>query len=425
MTIAFAKSREMVEGLAKPALEFFKAIDGEDIKLQILRLNDSIARMEELFAAAESRNQKVALIEFGLTPQLFYAFDCAPLVLETFPMMFTPNRKDVVHAFLEKAESSGLPSDVCSTDRFIVGAALSGEFPDNAFLVASSAPCDGTRVAYPVMKKALGIPSLFIETPYTYEQEAAFWYGQQIKKQLIPFLEDVTGKKFDLDRFREIIEESNRAYELLLDICDAYTLKPAPIPASLRGFPYMSFISSAGHLRTTQNTQIFHTEVMRRLREGSIGQAEEKHRVLWVHVPPTFDNEFFTWMENELGASVIASMLAGSPILRPIDTTSLDTMLEGYAWQGLDMTMSLMRFDTRKLLEYTMNMFHQYHCDCMIVTQHMGCNSICGAAGIMRRYFQENDIPAHFIELDYNDDRVLSSEPMKEQIKEFFTTIMA
>jgi benzoyl-CoA reductase/2-hydroxyglutaryl-CoA dehydratase subunit BcrC/BadD/HgdB len=424
MAGAFSKSKAMVEELAKPALEFLSPIDDDDVKLQVLRLKDSIGRMEDLFAAAEDRHQKVALIEFGLTPQLFYAFDCVPLVLETFPMMFSAAIKEVVHEFLEVAESSGLPSDVCSTDRFIMGAAISGEFPQNAIFVASSAPCDGTRVAYPVMKQATGIPSLFLETPYTYEKEAAQWYGQQIKKELIPFLEETTHKKFDLDRFRSIIETSNQAYELLVDIGDAYTLKPAPIPASLRGFPYMCFISSAGHPRNLENTEIFHREVMRRLKEGFSNSFHEKHRVLWGHVPPTFDNEFFTWMEQELGASVITSMLTGSPFLRPIDTTSLDTMMEGYAWQGLDMTMSLMRFDTRKLIEYSMKQFHLYRCDCMIFTQHMGCNSICGAAGIMRKYFRENGIPVLFIELDYNDDRVLSSEPMREQIRDFFSTLM-
>jgi len=425
MQKAFKRTLAMVEELSKPMLEFINEIDDPDINLQKLGLKDSIEKMEEIFAAAEDPNQKVALVEFGLTPQLFYAFDCVPLCLETFPMMFTAGNKEVFYDFVEKAESCGLPSDVCSTDRFIAGAALSGEFPENAFFVASSAPCDGTRVAYPTMKQALNIPTLFVETPYTYGKEAAAWYGQQIKNQLIPFLEDVTGKKFDVDRFRDIIEESNRSYELLVDISDAYTLKPAPIPAMLRGFPYINFIASAGHPRNTENTRTFHKEVYRRVKEGVSGQPEEKHRVLWVHVQPTFDREFFTWMETELGATVITSMLAASPVLRPIDTTSLDSMLEGYAWQGLDMTMSIMRFDTRKLINYTMTTFNQYQCDCIIVTQHVGCNSICGSAGIMRRHFQEEGIPALFIELDYNDDRVLSSEPMRDQIEDFFTTIMA
>ncbi len=421
----FEKTMEMVNGLAKPALELFKTMDDEDAKLFIIRLNDSIGRLEEIAAAITHQNQKVALFEFGLTPQLFYAFDCVPLCMETFPMLFTANRKEVFYEFIEAAEAAGLPSDVCSTDRCIVGAALSGEFPTNSFFVASSAPCDGTRIAYPIMKKALKVPTLFLEAPYTYEKEAAHWYGQQIKTDLIPFLEAVTGKKFDIDRFREIIEESNKAYELMLDIFDAYTVKPSPIPASISGFPYASFIASAGHPRNTESTRLFHDEVMRRVKDDIQNPFEEKHRVLWCHVQPTFDGEFFKWMEEKLGATVVTSMLSSSPILLPIDTTDIDTMLEGYAWQGLDMTMSIMRFDTNKLLEFTMKAYHQYRCDCVIVTQHVGCNSICGAAGLMRRYFHDEGVPALFIELDYNDDRVLSSEPLREQVEDFFTTIMA
>ncbi|MFO7965619.1 MAG: 2-hydroxyacyl-CoA dehydratase family protein [Desulfobacterales bacterium] len=423
---SFKRTREMVENRIRPGIEMLQTMsDHPDIRLQLLRLEDAHGRLDDLFAAAEDTNRKVALFEFGLTPQLFYAFDCAPLCLETFPMMFTAGNKEVFYDFIEKAESSGLPSDVCSTDRFIMGAALSGEFPENACFVTCSAPCDGTRLAYPVMQQATDIPTLFLEAPYTYGKEAAHWYGQQIKRELIPFLEEVTGKTFDLEKFRRIVEESNRAYELLVDISDAYTMKPSPLPASLRGFPYMSFIGSAGHPRNTKNTETFHREVYRRIKAGITNPFEEKHRVMWGHVPPTFDSEFFTWMETELGACVITSMLASSPILRPIDTTDLDTMLEGYAWQGLDLTMSLMRYDTRKLIEYTMNTFHQYRCDCMIFTLHVGCNSICGAAGIMRRYFQKEGIPVLFIELDYNDDRVLSAEPMREQIEDFFATINA
>jgi len=101
----FKRSREMVEELAKPALDFLSLVqDDPDIDLQVLALKDSIGRMGDLFSAAENPDKKVALFEFGLTPQLFYAFDCAPLCLETFPGMFTSGKKKVFYEFVEKAE---------------------------------------------------------------------------------------------------------------------------------------------------------------------------------------------------------------------------------------------------------------------------------------------------------------------------------
>jgi benzoyl-CoA reductase subunit B len=421
----FEKTMELVNELAKPGLKFIEASDDEFAPLSAALLRSRVQNFEDLARAVTDHNKKVALFEFGLTPQLFYAFDCVPLLMESYPMVFTAVKKDVVHEFLTAAEEAGAPSEVCSTDRFILGAALSGELPsENAFFTTGSSPCDGTRIVYPIMEKVLEIPTLYIESPYTYGRKAARWYGNQLKKELIPFLEKVTGKKFDIDRFREIIEESNTAYELMFDIYEAYKLSPCPHPASLRGGPYGGFVTQAGHPRLTEALKVFHDDVTRRVKEGIQRPIKEKSRVMWAHVPPTFDGSIFSWMEEHLGASVVTTSLSSTVTLLPIDTTNLDTMLEGYAWQGLDMTMSLMRQDTKSFWDYTVRAFDDYNCDSLIVTIHVGCNSIAGCAGLWRRYAREKGIPALFIELDYNDDRVLSSESTRDQLEEFFTTIV-
>jgi len=419
------KTMEVLDGLFRPSLQLMEASDHELAPLRAAMLRNRIDRYDDLVAAVSDKNKKVTLLEYGLLPQLFYAFDCVPLVMEAFPGFFAAAKQEVVQEFLGIAEEAGMPSDVCSTDRFIVGAALAGELPtENSFFVSGSSPCDGTRIAYPIMRKILEIPTLYIESPYTYEREAARWYGNQIKVQLIPFLEEITGKKFDIDRFREIIEESNRAYELMLDIYDTYKQSPCPHPASLRGAPYGLFFSQAGHPKVTEILTIMHEDAARRVKENIQLDVEEKSRVMWAHVPPIFDTGLFTWMEEHLGASVVTTFLSSSARLQPIDTTNMDSMLEGYAWQGLDMTMSLMRLDTKRFWDYTMKAFDDYGCDSLIVTIHVGCKSIAGCEGIWRRYAREREIPTLFLELDYNSDRILSSEPLREQLEEFFTTIV-
>jgi benzoyl-CoA reductase subunit B len=418
----FQKMNELINNVFNPAVELLSASDDHDMKLQALSLKSMTGHMEEVCKAAADPGKTIALVEFGFTPQLFYAFDCVPLILEGFSQQFAALRKPVIHEFLDAAELAGLPSEVCSTDRFIVGAAISGEFPKNSILVTCSQPCDGTRLAYPVLQKALGVPAIYIEAPTRYGREAARWYGKQIRKELIPFLEEATGRKFDIDRFREIIEESNRAYELVLEIIDSYTLTPLPVPASVMQVPYFLFSWNAGHPGATREIEAFHKEVVRRLKEGVPHPVEEKYRVIWFHIPPHF-TQISSWMQKKLGACVVSTMLSGSAILDPIDTTDVESMFEGYAWQGLDMTMSLMRYDTRKMIEYTLQLYHQYRCNAIIVSQHVGCNNICGLAGIMRRHFQKEGIPTLFLELDYNDDRIVSTELLRSQIEDFFGTI--
>jgi benzoyl-CoA reductase/2-hydroxyglutaryl-CoA dehydratase subunit BcrC/BadD/HgdB len=129
-------------------------------------------------------------------------------------------------------------------------------------------------------------------------------------------------------------------------------------------------------------------------------------------------------MEEHFGATVVVDSLSSTCTLEPIDTTSLESMLEGLAWQGLDMTMSIMRYDSATLVDFTLRAYEQYGCDCMIATQHVGCQSICGARGLIREACREREIPLLFIEFDYNDDRVLAREQMRAQMEDFFTTVM-
>jgi benzoyl-CoA reductase/2-hydroxyglutaryl-CoA dehydratase subunit BcrC/BadD/HgdB len=374
----------------------------------------------------KDESRKVAMYEFGLVPQLFYAFDCAALCLEFFPGFHAGADIRTVYEFLEAAEEAGVPSDTCSTDRFIIGATVKGELPTNAFFVTSSSPCDGTRIAYPILQKALDCPMLFLDAPFRDDREAIRYYAGQLKDQLIPFVEQQTGRNFDIDRFREVVEESNRAYDLLVETRDAYRVKPAPHHGMLRAAPYMMFMHGAGCPETTETLRLFCEDATRRVEEGRTeGPFPEKHRVMWLHVPPTYDWELFSWMEEQCGATLVVDSLSSTSILEPIDTSSLETMLEGLAWQGLDMTMSFMRFESADLVARTLEAYDRYSCDCIIATQHVGCQSICGARGLIREACREREIPLLFVEFDYNDDRVLAPAQMRSQLEEFFSTVMA
>jgi hypothetical protein len=212
----------------------------------------------------------------------------------------------------------------------------------------------------------------------------------------------------------------------MMDVHDTYRLKPAPHPGMLRLAPFMTFFRGAGRPETTRTLEVFRDDATRRVKEGRTeGPFEEKHRVMWLHVPPAYDRDLFGWMEENFGATMVVNSLPQIMALEPVDPSSLDTMLEGIAWQGLDLTMSFMRLETQPFVDHSLQAYERYDCDCMITTQHIGCQSICGARGLLRAQCRERGIPLLFLEFDYNDDRVLSSGEMREQIEEFFTTTMA
>ena len=426
----FERTMGIVNGILKPMGQSLR-VDPippyqDYAHLGAAMIDNEVEHYQDIAAAMADRDRKVALFEYGMWPQLFHAFDCGTLCLEMFPSFFTRVDGKLAHEFLDAAEEAAVPSDTCSNDRFMIGAALLGELPSNSFFVTSSSPCDGTRIAYPIMRKLLDCPMLFLDAPFRDDREAIRYYAGQLKNELIPFVEEHTGRKFDIDRFREVIVESNKAYELLTDIHDTYMAKPAPHPGMLRLAAAMSFFRGAGRPGTTRALEVFREDATRRVREGcTVGPFEEKHRVMWVHVPPTYDRDLFAWMEENFGAAMVVNSASNVVMLDPVDPSSLDTMLEGVAWQGLDMTMSFMRLETQAFIDYNLRAYERYDCDCMITTQHIGCQSVCGARGLLRAQCRERDLPLLFLEFDYTDDRVLSTAKLREQIEEFFTTTMA
>jgi len=429
MAEPFGRTVAIVDGILEPTGQLLRENTIPPYQdynhLMVAAVDQDVAHYRGVAAAMEDAGRKVAMYEFGLVPQLFYSFDCAALCLEFFPGFYTRANMGAVHEFLEAAEEAGVPSDTCSTDRFIIGATVSGELPTNSFFVTSSSPCDGTRIAYPILQKVLECPMLFLDAPFRDDREALRYYAGQLRDQLIPFVEQQTGRKFDIDRFREVVAESNRAYEFLVDTRETYRVKPAPHYGMLRSFPYMIFMEGAGLPGTTETLRLFQEDATQRVREGRTeGPYPEKHRVMWMHVPPTYDMELFSWMEEKFGATLVVDSLSSTAILEPIDTSSLDSMLEGMAWQGLDMTMSFMRYESAAFIDFAMNAYDEYGCDCIIATQHVGCQSICGARGLIREACRNRGIPLLFLEFDYNHDRVLAPEQMRIQIEEFFTTVM-
>lgn len=425
----FEKTMDLVNTKQKPLIKFFEESSADYSNLYAALFSENVARYEDIASAMVDKNRKVALIEFGLLPQIFYAFDCAPYMLEGAAAPFARLDKEQLFRFIDIAEEAGIPSDACSTDRGIIGMAIDGEIPEeNAFFVTCGTPCDGTRLAYPIMQKILNCPTLYIDTPYLGDKESVLFFARQLKNQLIPFLEEQTGKKLDIDRLREIIEESNNAWEYMIDIFDTLKLKPAPLPATLRAAPYRLLIGGAGLPGATQAIKLILDEVTLRLKEGRTHKFEEKYRVFWAHIQPVFESTYIRWMEKQFGATVLSGSLSASPIsptIHPvIDTTSLDTMLEGMAWQGLDLTMAVLRYDSMKFIDWTVHAYDYFNCDCMFLSLHIGCKSMIGMSGLLRKYLRKRDIPALFIELDYNDERVTSGEVIQEQIGEFFTTVM-
>ncbi|MDP7346560.1 MAG: 2-hydroxyacyl-CoA dehydratase family protein, partial [Anaerolineales bacterium] len=154
------------------------------------------------------------------------------------------------------------------------------------------------------------IPIFTLDVPGTRAAEAQTWKGDRDfendrayvaaqLKELISICEQVTGKKFDIDKFREILRHANTMSKGWKKVLDLNQSRPSLFNAVTDGTVYLGV--SNGFRGTEAGGRFFNdlVEEMEYKAANSIGTlTDEQYRLIFVGVPcyPIFRrfNEMFT-----------------------------------------------------------------------------------------------------------------------------------
>lgn len=243
--------------------------------------------------------------------------------------------------------------------------------------------------------------------------------------ELIETLEDVTGTAFDEDRFREVLHQTNemgRHYRRALAL---NAEQPAVFDAVLEGTMYLGV---ANALRGTAEGATYFEELVEELELrrdegiGALGEAEERHRLIFVGVPcyPIF-SRFHEMFSEWGGAFVNSSYLWFASGGLDLDFTyDLDRPLESLAdgvLRSVRRATDAMLFQDRLLLDAV----DRYHADGVVYHPVKSCRTVStGLADSRRIVLAERDVLALYIESDMMDKRVVSEAQLKNRIDAFF-----
>ncbi len=415
--------REKVETQIKPMAEMARAGMVPHGRLLAGGLDIVADFYDETFKVIDERNKKLCWYEFCLTPELFLAMGIHPFLGESHPSMMSFAQPDVCWKYVDAAENQGVPTELCVLDKFMYGALVCDEMPAADFIVTASAPCDSSRIGYQMYEQLTGLPVYRLDAPAEDTPEAHKYYAGEIHK-LIGFLEEQSGTRFDIDRLREVCEESNRATETLGEILELRRARPCPQAGVVSFGCYMAATNSFGIPELTSYLEFLRDDAIAMVKQGKGALSEEKHRVLWYYTPVVYDFELQEWLGNTLGAISVLDVLSGYLRQEPIDTKDLDTMLLALAQRGLESTMSRIRVRSTTLTERFLRDYADFTADCVIFPGPVGCKHVWGWLSLLREVCKQKGIPICAFDLDWMDSRVRSSDSVRSQIEEFFATVM-
>lgn len=215
----------------------------------------------------------------------------------------------------EAVEAKGYARDLCAYMRnywgsvFINEYVLGGPFPEPDFYLQIH-NCDSHAKWYQVVKEYMGIPTLVIDYPVgpRHEREKAredYFYAQL--QESVPWMEKVTGRKFDDEKLIEAMRTFFLSQCLWGEIC----LLNRAVPATMDIKTMHAFQGVSALIAHEKESIDFHKmlldETKYRVKEGIAEIANERCRLLHDNQPPWFFMEMYRFLES-YGAVVIISL---------------------------------------------------------------------------------------------------------------------
>jgi benzoyl-CoA reductase subunit B len=344
-------------------------------------------------------------------------------------------------AYVLEAEKIGHSEDVCTYVKSDIGMMAKGnlapngkKFPDPDVLLLSYTGCFTFMKWFELLREQYKCETIMLHTPYMGDgkitKNMIEYMVKQLKDEVIPKLERVSGVKFDIDRLREYLKKSAMAEDNLVKVLQSAKNKPSPIDAYFGGIYYIGPIFGA--FRGTDDAVDYYkfllAEVEERLAAGKGpvtpdgDLAKEKYRLV-VEGPPNYTNFRQFWkMFYDEGAVVVASSYTKvggvydfgfrHDPAKPLETLA-EYCLGVYTNRSLPMRIDMLA-----------NYVKDYEADGLLINSIKSCNSFsAGQLLIMREVEKRTGKPAAFIESDLVDPRYFSAANIKNRLESYFQMI--
>ncbi|GIX49361.1 MAG: 2-hydroxyglutaryl-CoA dehydratase [Candidatus Tectimicrobiota bacterium] len=397
---------------------------------------------QQLDAVAAEGGHAAYVFVMGSMTEILRTFDL-PVVFPEINSLQTAVRH-VAHEYLNEAEDYGYSPDICGYVKADVALQLRGgqhpmgRIPKPTLAVLTNA-CNTYIKWAEIWERLYRIPIFVLDIPGTRQAGRLSWpgdpdferdrrYVQGQLEELIALCQRLTGKRFDIDRLREVMAHANAMSQGWQRVLALNQSRPAVFNAVTDGTIYLGV--SNGFRGTAEGSQYFArlVEELEYKAAHGIGTVnEERFRLVFVGVPcyPIFRrfNEMFAEHGGVFVNSTYLWFAAGGVNLgytydlqRPLESLAEGVLI------SVRHAMDSMFYSDRMLVE----LIDPYGVDGVVYHPIKSCRTVStGLADNRRVLMASRDVSSLFIESDMMDRRVVSEAQLKNRIDAFFEGMAA
>lgn len=392
---------------------------------------------DELTRAPERGDKTAYVFVMGSLVEILRVFDFQISFPEINSLQTAVRR--VAHEYLNTAEDYGYSPDICGYVKADVGVQLRGgehpmgRIPKPDLAVLTNA-CNTYLKWGEIWERFYHIPTFALDVPGArhagensqpgdtdFERDRR--YVEYQLRELISLCEQVSGIRFDIDKLRQVLRQTNEMSAAWGRVLALNRSLPAPFNAVNEGTIYLGVANALrGSAEGNQYFQELMQEMEYKAAHGIGTLPEEKYRLTFVGVPcyPIFRRfyELFAEWGGVFVNSTYLEFAAGGMNLgfqydlnHPIESLAAGTLI------SVRHAMDAMFFQDRQLLEQA----EDFHVDGIVYHPIKSCRTVStGLADNRRSVMSQSDVMSLYIESDMMDKRVVSEAQMKNRIDAFF-----
>jgi benzoyl-CoA reductase subunit B len=410
---------------------------------QLASTVEASAHQKEWFAQLRhdvfEKHQPYAIVQADMPFELFQALGVPTVSNQWWAALISAKR--LAPRCFDEINARGFHEGLCRYCSLPLACTLAGtavEAPWGGLpkpaLIAARLTCDCIQRVFEIWARTLETEFIPIENPGATQLPARWWELSRHQWEdlfearrldltvdqfhvLISALERISGRRFELDALRRLMENVNRQEEYFDEarewICSA---RKTPV----RMMEQITNVMAAQWLRGTdwavEHAKNFRDEIRVRVESGIAACPEEKLRLMWVGAGLWHDTGFYTAFEDRYGAVFVWSMyLAFGP--------------DGYIRYGLSdplralasrvVSMNEQLHNPPWANEWMVDQAGKHRVDGAIMLMPSGTRSAASGSLFIERALEKAGIPVLKISADVVDSRDWDGERVRQKVAAF------
>jgi len=369
--------------------------------------------------------KKVAWVTSGAPVELLRAFDIYTIYPENHSALVGAKKQGA--DFCSIAENDGFSQDLCSYARIDLGHMLSGKTPAGKLpkpdlLFCSNNICQTVLYWYKAIAHELNIPLIHFDAPFVAveQSEADVRYMAQQLQDMIPVLEQITGRIFNLKNFEVILKRSQESSQTWGAILDSMQAKPAPMTI-FDAFGHLAPVVSLRGLPVAQDYyHILQDEVEERVKLGIGAITDERYRLIWDNIAVWYQVRFLATFFAERKMNFVTATYTNAWA----ETTGFLDVKDPWTSMAKTYGQIILNNNLKHRLELMKKMIRNFSVDGMVMHSTRSCKPYSvGQFDLRKALSADLGLPAVIIDADIADERVWSEQQIQTRLEAFCETL--